>query len=978
MNTHWPSEAQALQVGDLLLDLRYRRIVSVDGSVELQQRVFDLLLLLMSEPNKLFTRNELFDRLWTGLVVDDANLSQSIWLLRKALGESRREWIRTVAKRGYVFQPPGPVQWFSAMPAFDEEGRIAPPTDSEAHPAPIAPIGAATGSTLEASPSLEIVDEGDFSRRGPGSSGAGPDPEPSAKKLRRPRTWLLATAAILLVCISAIGWLLWPRGPAVPIRVAMMPVEVNSGLNAPWASELLRQWTSWKLKQLPTVRLMNGEELATGKPSFDPSVILVSAVRSVDGKQVTVRARVQRHGKDQLFEQTVPTEKVPAAVDALSRQLLETLVPGAGEGWPALDINVSAAKRYSPVGVAFERGDWHQVQVHGTALLTDAPRFGLLHLQVAIAQSHLGESLDAVRQMELAARLLAPLPPDALASLRAQQLEVDPRRARDAERAVQALVSRHPDFPPYRERYAQALNMSGQFQKAITELERLDKEGQGSINGQYQREMLLSQAYLNLGRFDAAISHARAARELAESVGPGMRPQAGNAALTEAHVAAFTDPGKGAAAFRRAAKLFVEAGSDNLAHYALTLAAIHAGEIAPDGEEVREALERMRRSGALDQQLEIEVALANLSQDQAQRLRWIRQALQTALTMGNLTMQGSLEAELALDDLLQVRVRDAQARAIQMQALGLDGIAGAHVSSVLSWIYLAQGNLEQSRAASQRALELLPSDDDAIYPRRSTAACSLLLYSTYMADRHDAKALARTCQSDRSDESRFVAAWMQSQAALLVDDGAAARQHYQQALALIDADSQRATRPLPGAIATGRLRVARVAVRIGDLATATRLAGQIEAANARRPLPPLTRLDLAVLNAETAAARGDWGASRNYSRSALDGMPDGLVELRYRLDLLAVADAERHGQRAVAIGLAQSLFERAKAGKDVRVQQQVLSLLPTGALNLQEPVLSETQAGRRALPGATMAWLDRPDTASQDRTQAVRPTTGPD
>ncbi|QKW56786.1 winged helix-turn-helix domain-containing protein [Stenotrophomonas sp. NA06056] len=979
MTAPWPSETQALQVGDLLLDLRYRRIVSLDSSIELQHRVFDLLLLLVSEPDKLFTRNELFDRLWTGLVVDDANLSQSVWLLRKALGESRREWIRTVAKRGYVFQPPGPVRWFPAMPSFDEEGRIVLPVASEAYPAPIAPA-ASVGATSESSLPLEREGEGTSSQEGAGDSEArsARKPEPNAKKLRRPGSWLVATAAIVLICVAAIAWQLWPRGPAAPIYVAMMPVQANSGLDTPWASELLRQWSSWKLQQLPAVRLVSGEALATGKHSIAPSVVLVSAVRSVDGRQVTVRARIQRHGKDQLLQQTVPTEKVPGAVDALSRQLLEALVPGSGAGWPVLDINASAAQRYAPVGVAFEQRDWHRVQVEGTALLNDAPRFGLLHLQLAIAQSNLGESLDAVRQMELANQFLTPLPPDALASLRAQQLEVDPRRARDAERAIKSLVSRHPDFPPYRERYAQVLNMSGQFQKAIKELERPEWMNQESIDARYQREMLLSQAHLNLGKSEAAISHARAARELAQSLGPGMRTQAADAALREAHAVASTDPGKGAEAFRQAARLFVEAGSDNLAHYALTQTAIYAGEIAPDGEEVRKALDRTRQSGALDQQLNIQVALANISQDQAQRLRWIQEALLTARSMGNLTMQASLEAELALDDLLQTRVSNAQARAIQMQALGLDGVAGAHVNAVLSWIYLAQGKLEPSRLASQRALESLPLDDGAISSIRSAAACSLLLYSTYMADRQDADALATTCQSARSDASRFGAAWMQAQEALLLDDRVAARQHYQQALALIDADPQSATQPVPVAIATGRLRVARVAVRIGDRATAARLAGQITAANARSPLPPLTQLELAVLNAEVAAAGGDWRASRNHSQSALEKMPEGLVELRHRLDLLSVADAERHGQAAVAVARAKSLFGKAKAEKDVRVQQQVLSLVSAGALGLVGPALAETQAGRRALPGATLVWLGPRETSSQDRTQPVKTTAGHD
>ena len=103
------TEAQMLSVGDVHIDLRYRRVMRPDGHSELPQRMFDLLQVFLAEPGVLHTRDALFERVWPGVVVEDSNLSQSVWMLRKALGESRKHWIRTVSKRGYVFEPPGPV-----------------------------------------------------------------------------------------------------------------------------------------------------------------------------------------------------------------------------------------------------------------------------------------------------------------------------------------------------------------------------------------------------------------------------------------------------------------------------------------------------------------------------------------------------------------------------------------------------------------------------------------------------------------------------------------------------------------------------------------------------------------------------------------------------------------------------------------------------------------------------------------------------
>ncbi|WP_303635509.1 winged helix-turn-helix domain-containing protein [Stenotrophomonas tuberculopleuritidis] len=140
----WPKDAQFLNIGDLTVDLRCRRVTSPGDSVELQQRVFDLLLLLLNEPDKLHTRAALFDRPWTGLVVDDANLSQSMWLLRKALSPSRRDWIWTIAKRGYVFKPPGALSWAPAataraatdIPAAEEAAEPPAPSPDAGRTAP--------------------------------------------------------------------------------------------------------------------------------------------------------------------------------------------------------------------------------------------------------------------------------------------------------------------------------------------------------------------------------------------------------------------------------------------------------------------------------------------------------------------------------------------------------------------------------------------------------------------------------------------------------------------------------------------------------------------------------------------------------------------------------------------------------------------------------------------------------------------------
>jgi TolB-like protein/DNA-binding winged helix-turn-helix (wHTH) protein/Tfp pilus assembly protein PilF len=68
-------------------------------------KALDMLLVLVENRGRLVDKDELLSRVWAGAVVDEANLTQTIFTVRKILGDSPKDhrYIATVPGRGYQF-----------------------------------------------------------------------------------------------------------------------------------------------------------------------------------------------------------------------------------------------------------------------------------------------------------------------------------------------------------------------------------------------------------------------------------------------------------------------------------------------------------------------------------------------------------------------------------------------------------------------------------------------------------------------------------------------------------------------------------------------------------------------------------------------------------------------------------------------------------------------------------------------------------
>jgi DNA-binding winged helix-turn-helix (wHTH) protein len=83
------------------LDPEDRTLRKAGVLVPLPPKTFDALLFLVKRAGRLVTKQELMDALWPSLSVGEANLTNTIVSVRKALG---RDAIRTVSKYGYRFE----------------------------------------------------------------------------------------------------------------------------------------------------------------------------------------------------------------------------------------------------------------------------------------------------------------------------------------------------------------------------------------------------------------------------------------------------------------------------------------------------------------------------------------------------------------------------------------------------------------------------------------------------------------------------------------------------------------------------------------------------------------------------------------------------------------------------------------------------------------------------------------------------------
>jgi len=296
------------EFGPFVLDPGERLLRHGAARMELPPRAFDTLLALVENNGHLLEKDVLMGTVWGDTVVEESNLTQVIYLLRKALreGEDGARYIETVPKRGYRFV--AEVRGFD-LEETNGNGVAAALLQSAAHPSnghdsnpTLPPMDTRGGNDVPASAGKLTA---------PASPATGPDKA-------RWHSWMQGliggVAVIALVAmLQALGWKqrMFGEANAGPIRsVAVLPLQnLSNDPNQEYFVDGMTDELITNLAQIRALKVVSKTSIMQYKNTRTPlpqigrelgvdAVVEGSVLRSGDRVRITaqlIRTATDRH-----------------------------------------------------------------------------------------------------------------------------------------------------------------------------------------------------------------------------------------------------------------------------------------------------------------------------------------------------------------------------------------------------------------------------------------------------------------------------------------------------------------------------------------------------------------------------------------------------------------------------------------------------------------------------------------------------------
>ena len=96
--------ANSLRFQSFTLDLQRLCLRGPAGEVDLRPKSFEVLRYLAEHAGRVVPKEEVIKAVWPDVTVTDESLTRCISEVRRAIGDDAQEIIKTVSRRGYLFE----------------------------------------------------------------------------------------------------------------------------------------------------------------------------------------------------------------------------------------------------------------------------------------------------------------------------------------------------------------------------------------------------------------------------------------------------------------------------------------------------------------------------------------------------------------------------------------------------------------------------------------------------------------------------------------------------------------------------------------------------------------------------------------------------------------------------------------------------------------------------------------------------------
>jgi DNA-binding winged helix-turn-helix (wHTH) protein/Flp pilus assembly protein TadD len=401
------------------LDPERAELRAPDGAtIRLRPKTLEILRLLAGNAGRVLNKQQLMEAVWPNVHVGEDSLFQCIREIRTALGDDKRQVVRVISGRGYLFQAEVTEAGVTevAVPAAPE---IAPVSQPE----PAAPDTTAAVAT-NSEPAKRLFD---FNRR---------------------RIAFASVAGLVILCAAVAVWMLRPglifaRGPT---SIAVMPIAdaSNDPLVAQMATDVSGRLTDG-LAKIENIRVLAPE---TGAPKAD---FVVEGELQKSEQAWTVRTRMTNTATGEVTW-TASYQVNPADTDLQMQQ--SRLAAGAGH---ALALRINQLLNGDTRSAAKSKVVIEQATAHINQTSPERFQAAQAMLEKALAE----DPGDVEVQVALAALLMRGV----------QMVWLSPadREASEtkAERLLQQTLRAKPHYIPAHEAYCRFLNATNQFSASL-------------------------------------------------------------------------------------------------------------------------------------------------------------------------------------------------------------------------------------------------------------------------------------------------------------------------------------------------------------------------------------------------------------------------------------------------------------------------------------------------------------------------------